>query len=163
MKYLIAFLLVVSCATAKTLTIHYYPFLGWGGTDTPTNLTVAVSPDGTDNAPGQNPTVTLRPGESFVMQVNPSSRYWWYTGSWNYGVSTAHADFSKNLHLYLCGTGGTSQVYEAPATGGSFSFAPTADEIDVFTLGFYAIVGFGLFAILMYLIRRISAQNHGPS
>jgi hypothetical protein len=57
----------------------------------------------------------------------------------------------------------TSWEVPAVATGDSGTFAPNSDEINTFKLGFWTVVGFGLFAVILSLLRRMGAQDHGPT
>jgi len=52
---------------------------------------------------------------------------------------------------------------EIPPAATTTSFAPSEEEMDVFKIGFWTVVSFGLFALIMYLVRMLGAQDHRAS
>jgi len=51
----------------------------------------------------------------------------------------------------------------APApSGGGWGTEFTPDELEIFFYGFYTVLGMGLTALMFYVIRRLTAQDHRP-
>lgn len=109
---LACFGLISARLSAKILRVFYYP------DSSSTSQVLAISPDGTDSGPVNNPTYTLRPNTTVEFPIADGTRIWVYTPytGWRAGPSEANPDFGKDYNLAI-----TGYSYEPWLTAGAKS------------------------------------------
>jgi len=48
------------------------------------------------------------------------------------------------------------------SSGGSSAWTLTGDDLEIFNLGFYTVLTFGITSFIFFVIRRMASQNHNP-
>jgi len=85
--------------SARNITVLYYP-----GVAETADLFFAYSPNGTESAQGNNPTLLIRPNTTVRLQVPDGFRLWYYPGSqgWQYGPASTeyNAGYDFELQVY---------------------------------------------------------------